>query len=420
MHPYEVAQTLRSRAKHESIRLNYGSLYSVVELLERRGFVRAARDGARGPAPRAHDLRDHRHRRARAERLALRARRHAGQGVPPVRGRAVVAARPAARRRGRRCSTSACTKLEVQLAQIERRRSSADATPASRACSARERVRRGARARRARLRRGGSSRTSSRASSTASTCGAASSRATTSRGTRPKTPNPDPVPGDIMAPVIEAHNLAKRYRKVRALDGLDLVAEAGQVVALLGPNGAGKTTFVRTVATLAQPDSGTLRVAGIDAIAEPERVRRLIGLAGQYAAVEPTMTGRENLEMVARLFGLARRARAPRADAVLERLRPRRGGRPRWSRPTPAACAARSTSAPAWSARRGCCCSTSRRPVSIPAAASSCGTRSARSSTAAPTCCSPPSTSTRPTSWPTDIVIIDHGRVDRGRARRPS
>jgi len=94
---------------------------------------------------------------------------------------------------------------------------------------------------------------------------------------------------------------------VRALDGLDLVADEGRVVALLGPNGAGKTTFVRMLATLTRPDSGTLRVGGIDAIAEPERVRRLIGLAGQYAAVEPTMTGRENLEMVARLFGLSRR-----------------------------------------------------------------------------------------------------------------
>jgi ABC-2 type transport system ATP-binding protein len=120
-----------------------------------------------------------------------------------------------------------------------------------------------------------------------------------------------------VAPIIEARNLVKQYRKVRALDGLDLEAEAGRVVALLGPNGAGKTTFVRMVATLTKPDSGTLRVAGIDAVTEPERVRRLIGLAGQYAAVEPTMTGRENLEMVARLFGLSRRdARAATAEVL--------------------------------------------------------------------------------------------------------
>ncbi|MGO9877278.1 MAG: ATP-binding cassette domain-containing protein [Acidimicrobiia bacterium] len=109
-----------------------------------------------------------------------------------------------------------------------------------------------------------------------------------------------------MAPIIEARALTKHYRRVRALDGFDLVAEEGRVVAVLGPNGAGKTTFVRTVATLTRPDSGTLRVAGIDAVADPARVRRLIGLAGQSAAVEPTMTGRENLQMVGRLFGLDR------------------------------------------------------------------------------------------------------------------
>jgi ABC-2 type transport system ATP-binding protein len=118
-------------------------------------------------------------------------------------------------------------------------------------------------------------------------------------------------------PIIEAQNLVKHYRKVRALDGLDLVAEEGRVVALLGPNGAGKTTFVRMLATLSRPDSGTLRVAGIDATAHPDRVRRVIGLAGQYAAVEPTMTGRENLEMVARLFGLSRADARAATDRVL-------------------------------------------------------------------------------------------------------
>ena len=110
-----------------------------------------------------------------------------------------------------------------------------------------------------------------------------------------------------MAPFIEAHGLTKHYRKVHALDGFDLVAREGHVVALLGPNGAGKTTFIRMVATLTRPDAGTLRVAGIDVLARSRAVRTLIGLAGQYAAVEPTMTGRENLEMVGRLFGLTRR-----------------------------------------------------------------------------------------------------------------
>ena len=79
----------------------------------------------------------------------------------------------------------------------------------------------------------------------------------------------------------------------RALTGLDLVAEPGQVTALLGPNGAGKTSFISAVATLLRPDSGELRVAGIDARSEPRRVRRLIGLAGQSASVEPAMAGWE-------------------------------------------------------------------------------------------------------------------------------
>jgi len=123
-----------------------------------------------------------------------------------------------------------------------------------------------------------------------------------------------------MDPIIEAHNLTKRYGRVQALDGLDVVAQTGRVAALLGPNGAGKTTFVRSVATLVRPDAGTLRVAGIDARRSPADVRRVIGLAGQYAAVEESMTGRENLEMIARLFGLKRAAVRAAADRVLDEL----------------------------------------------------------------------------------------------------
>src|SRR5262249_38828997 len=123
-----------------------------------------------------------------------------------------------------------------------------------------------------------------------------------------------------MTRTIEARGLEKRFRKTHALAGLDLVADAGQVTALLGPNGAGKTTFVRAVATLLRLDGGTLLVGGHDVAREPQRVRSLIGLAGQYAAVEPAMSGRENLEMVARLFGLSRRAGKYAASAVLEQL----------------------------------------------------------------------------------------------------
>ncbi|HEY2258730.1 MAG TPA: ATP-binding cassette domain-containing protein [Solirubrobacteraceae bacterium] len=123
-----------------------------------------------------------------------------------------------------------------------------------------------------------------------------------------------------MTTIIEAAGLSKRYGKTQALDSLDLIAPSGQVTAVLGPNGSGKTTFVRAVATLLQPDQGTLRVAGYDVRKDPRAVRGLIGLAGQFAAVEPAMTGRENLEMVARLFGQGRRAARHSAAAVLEQL----------------------------------------------------------------------------------------------------
>jgi ABC-2 type transport system ATP-binding protein len=123
-----------------------------------------------------------------------------------------------------------------------------------------------------------------------------------------------------MTAMIEAHGLRKRYGRTRALDGLDLVAESGQVVAVLGPNGAGKTTFVRAMATLLRLDAGTLRVAGHDVRRQPQAVRAMIGLAGQFAAVEPAMTGRENLELVARLFGQDRRAARASASSVIEQL----------------------------------------------------------------------------------------------------
>jgi ABC-2 type transport system ATP-binding protein len=123
-----------------------------------------------------------------------------------------------------------------------------------------------------------------------------------------------------MTPIIEAVGLRKRFGKTVALDGFDLHAEPGQVLAVLGPNGAGKTTFVRMVATLLRPDAGELRVAGHDTRRESRAVRRLIGLAGQSAAVEPAMTGRENLELVARLYGQDTRSARANSTRVLDRL----------------------------------------------------------------------------------------------------
>jgi ABC-2 type transport system ATP-binding protein len=123
-----------------------------------------------------------------------------------------------------------------------------------------------------------------------------------------------------MTPILQARGLTKSYGKTRALAGLDLVVQPGRVVALLGPNGAGKTTFVRAVATLLRPDAGTLHVDGIDALRRPARVRQVIGLAGQFAAVEEAMTGRENLEMVGRLFGLGRKEARAAAVRVLGQM----------------------------------------------------------------------------------------------------
>jgi ABC-2 type transport system ATP-binding protein len=123
-----------------------------------------------------------------------------------------------------------------------------------------------------------------------------------------------------VTPILEARGLTKRFGRTQALAGLDLVASPGRLVALLGPNGAGKTTFIRAVATLLRPDAGTLSVAGIDVQRQPARVRQVIGLAGQFAAVEQAMTGRENLEMVGRLFGLGHQRARAAATAVLEQL----------------------------------------------------------------------------------------------------
>ncbi len=123
-----------------------------------------------------------------------------------------------------------------------------------------------------------------------------------------------------MNPTLEAADLNKSFGKTHALDGLNLTMEPGQVMALLGPNGAGKTTFVNLVATLIRPDAGTLRVHGIDVARDPAAVRRLIALAGQSAAVEPTMTGRENVVMVARLSGASASDARRAATAVIEQM----------------------------------------------------------------------------------------------------
>jgi ABC-2 type transport system ATP-binding protein len=119
-----------------------------------------------------------------------------------------------------------------------------------------------------------------------------------------------------------AENLVKTYNKgeVRALDGLSLDVEEGTVLSVLGPNGAGKTTTVRILATLLSPDSGSVSVGGIDVVKHPDKVREIIGLSGQYAAVDETLTGWDNLVMFGRLYHLGKKASIARADELLERF----------------------------------------------------------------------------------------------------
>jgi ABC-2 type transport system ATP-binding protein len=124
--------------------------------------------------------------------------------------------------------------------------------------------------------------------------------------------------GDQLA--IAAEGLSKLFGQVRALDGISFEQPAGTVLGLLGPNGAGKTTTVRILATLLSPDGGRARVAGLDVVSQAAAVRRLIGLSGQYAAVDSYLTGRENLQMIGRLYGLSRRAARRRAAELLERF----------------------------------------------------------------------------------------------------
>src|SRR5580698_8033756 len=119
---------------------------------------------------------------------------------------------------------------------------------------------------------------------------------------------------------VQAHDLVKVFPRgnVRALDGVSLQVEQGTILGLLGPNGAGKTTAVRILSTILGPDSGQASILGHDVVKEAETVRRIIGLAGQYATVDENLTGRENIHMVARLSHMSMKASRGRATELLE------------------------------------------------------------------------------------------------------
>ena len=124
----------------------------------------------------------------------------------------------------------------------------------------------------------------------------------------------------MSAAAILAEGLVKHFGEVHALDGVSFEVPSGSVLGLLGPNGAGKTTAVRILTTILHPDSGRAVVNGFDVRAAPQSVRRSIGLAGQYAAVDENLTGRENLTLVGRLNHLAKSAAAARAIELLDQF----------------------------------------------------------------------------------------------------
>jgi ABC-2 type transport system ATP-binding protein len=121
-------------------------------------------------------------------------------------------------------------------------------------------------------------------------------------------------------PIVVAEGLHKRFGDTHALRGLDLSVARGTVCGVLGPNGAGKTTAVRILATLSRPDEGRAEVAGFDVVRDEQEVRSRIGLAGQAAAVDEQLTGRENLRMFGRLYHLGEKAAKRKADELLERF----------------------------------------------------------------------------------------------------
>src|SRR5690349_102248 len=128
---------------------------------------------------------------------------------------------------------------------------------------------------------------------------------------------PQASPDDSNALAIRTRGLAKHFGELRAVDGIDLDVPRGMIFAILGPNGAGKTTLMRMLATLAKPDEGTASILGHDLVHAPQAVRAEISMTGQFASLDEDLTGRENLVMLARLWGFRGKAGRERSDELL-------------------------------------------------------------------------------------------------------
>jgi ABC-2 type transport system ATP-binding protein len=133
----------------------------------------------------------------------------------------------------------------------------------------------------------------------------------------PAPAGPVPAAADTMALAVRARGLVKHFGAVRAVDGIDLDVPRGMIFAILGPNGAGKTTLMRMLATLAKPDAGSASIMGHDLVSAPQKVRASIAMTGQFASLDEDLTGRENLLMLARLWGYRGRGARERADELL-------------------------------------------------------------------------------------------------------